>query len=116
MNADASPRVNIEEVRIHHAAALIAWYVRKGGELRYRHFICPIIPESSIFDHYWSDPVNLLPAPAYRDLLVACLLKWPREELLNFSSFAILRLMQRHGIIQQYRILKLLKEIHGFPI
>lgn len=107
------PRISPSNVRVHHAAALIAFYVRQANRKKIIHFIPPLV-DGGMCNNYWHwvDPQNK--SISFGVFLRACLRMWPSDNLEYFNAFPFVRLLQRHTQLEQLQICTLLEKYHGF--
>jgi len=103
-------RIDTRRVRVNHAVAMIAYYVRTGGGNKWSAFIPPLW-DCPIFNHWFNDPQYELVDCGF---VRGCLDTWPKEKEAYFHAYALVRLMRRHTPQDQYQIISGLRMYHGF--
>lgn len=92
-------------VRVHHAAALIAYQARTGGEgfAKLSTQIAPLVPVVG-FEYYWGD----LQTSWKRMLTNRVVSMWPADKLVFLDMHLIFRIFTQHTPIEQRDILVVL--------
>lgn len=109
MSLAPASRIDVHNIRRHFAARLIVHYCQSSTS---KAWIQPIGQvKESLWSYYWGgDPLDdkLAPEQAAHCLYLMVQL-WSEDRLQFFSTYAVFRLLARHTVAEQDKILEIIR-------